>query len=300
MILPLLTLIPLALLALVTAALLAALDAAHHAVSRSALDKELAGRSARTREQVLLQHDEAPRTRGALELGRVLAEVVVAVSLTVLAQLLTGSWVLAVLLGGAVAAALLFLTASVVPRAQGRLRPTVVLIRWRGLLRAVRVLLGDLALALGRLVARPRAAADADDPTGSAAQARRTVDRALENEHLHSSARGMIQGIFELGDSMARELLVPRPDMVTVGAQAAPPAPTASRLSGRPGFSPAPAIGDSADGPCGMRYVKAVMRATHSRWDPRPARAVREIMRPVRLIPESVPAGDVLRQMQSS
>src|SRR5690625_6497214 len=62
MILPLLTLIPLALLALVTAALLAALDAAHHAVSRSALDKELAGRSARTREQVLLQHDEAPRT----------------------------------------------------------------------------------------------------------------------------------------------------------------------------------------------------------------------------------------------
>src|SRR5690625_5931004 len=75
MILPLLTLIPLALLALVTAALLAALDAAHHAVSRSALDKELAGRSARTREQVLIQHDEAPRTRGALELGRVLAEV---------------------------------------------------------------------------------------------------------------------------------------------------------------------------------------------------------------------------------
>src|SRR5690625_6060793 len=48
-----------------------------------------------------------------------------------------------------------------ISRAQGRLRPTVVLIRWRGLLRAVRVLLGDLALALGRLVARPRAAADA-------------------------------------------------------------------------------------------------------------------------------------------
>src|SRR5699024_7039556 len=143
--------------------------------------------------------------------------------------------VLAVLLGGAVAAALLFLTASVVPRAQGRLRPTVVLIRWRGLLRAVRVLLGDLALALGRLVARPRAAADADDPTGSAAQARRTVDRALENEHLHSSARGMIQGIFELGDSMVRELMVPRTDMVTVGADT--PAHKAMRLFVRSGFS---------------------------------------------------------------
>src|SRR5699024_1939152 len=127
MILPLLTLIPLALLALVTAALLAALDAAHHAVSRSALDKELAGRSARTREQVLIQHDEAPRTRGALELGRVLAEVVVAVSLTVLAQLLTGSWVLAVLIGGAVASAMLFLTAFVVISSQGSMVPVLVL-----------------------------------------------------------------------------------------------------------------------------------------------------------------------------
>src|SRR5699024_4943806 len=111
MILPLLTLIPLALLALVTAALLAALDAAHHAVSRSAVDQELAGRSARARVQVRLQHDAAPRARGALELGRVLAEVVVAGSLTVLAPLLPGSWVLAVLLGGGVAAALLFLAA---------------------------------------------------------------------------------------------------------------------------------------------------------------------------------------------
>src|SRR5699024_5613998 len=216
---------------------------------------------------------------------------------------LTGSWVLAVLLGGAVAAALLFLAASVVPRAQGRLRPTVVLIRWRGLLRAVRVLLGDLALALGRLVARPRAAADADDPTGSAPPgsaggARRSVGRALESEHLHSAARGMIQGSFELGDSMVRERMVPRTDMVTVGADT--PAHKAMRLFVRSGFSRVPVIGDSVDDLCGMLYVKDVMRAIHSPWDPRPDRAVREIMRPVRFIPESVPAGDVLRQMQSS
>lgn len=298
MILPLLTLIPLALLALVTAALLAALDAAHHAVSRSALDKELAGRSARTRERVLLQHDEAARTLGALELGRVLAEVVVAVTLTALAQLLTGSWAVAVLLGGVVSMALLFLTASVVPRAVGRLRPTAVLIRWRGLLRAVRVLLGGLALALMRLVARPRAAAGADDPSASAAQARRTVDRALESQHLHSSARDMIQGIFELGDTMVRELMVPRTDMVTVGADT--PAHKAMRLFVRSGFSRIPVIGESVDDLCGMLYVKDVMRAIHSPWDPRPDRAVREIMRPVQFVPESVPAGDVLRRMQSS
>lgn len=297
MTLALLTLVPLALLALVTSALLAALDAAHHAVSRSALAKELADRPASTRERVLVQHDDASRTLGALELGRVLAEVVVAVSLTALALLLMDSWILAVLLGAAVTAALMFLTATLVPRALGRLRPTAVLIRWRNVVRTVRALLGAMALALLRLVARPRATADADDPSGPAAQARRSVDRALENEHLHSSARDMIQGIFELGDSMVRELMVPRTDMVTVGADT--PAHKAMRLFVRSGFSRIPVIGADVDDLRGVLYVKDLMRAIHSPWDPRPDRAVREIMRPARFIPESVAAGDVLRQMQS-
>src|SRR5690625_5404463 len=59
-------------------------------------------------------------------------------------------------------------------------------------------------------------------------------------------------------------------------------------------------IGDRVEDLCGMLYFMDVRRAIHSPWVPRPDRAVREIMRPVRFIPESVPAGDVLRQMQSS
>ena len=298
MTLPLLTLIPLALLGVAAAALLTALDSAHHAVTRSALEKVLASRSQRTRGRVLTQHDDAPRTLGALELGRVLAEVVVTASLTVLAQLLTGNWVLAAVLAVALTTAVMFLAASALPRSIGRNRPTAVLIRWRGLVLVARALLGGIALTLTGVGSRPGPRGDDQGPNGPAAQARRTVDRALESEHLHADERDMIQGVFELGDSMVRELMVPRTDMITV--QADTPAHKAMRLFVRSGFSRVPVIGEHVDDLCGMLYVKDVMRAIHSPWDPRPDRPVSEIMRPVRFIPESVAASDVLRQMQSS
>src|SRR5699024_3665134 len=50
----------------------------------------------------------------------------------------------------------------------------------------------------------------------------------------------------------------------------------------------------------GMLYVKDVMRAIHSPWDPRPQRPVHEIMRAARFAPEFLAADAVLAQMQTS
>ena len=49
-----------------------------------------------------------------------------------------------------------------------------------------------------------------------------------------------------------------------------------------------------------MLYVKDVMRAIHSPWDPRPQRPVHEVMRAARFAPEFVAADEVLEQMQTS
>jgi CBS domain containing-hemolysin-like protein len=124
------------------------------------------------------------------------------------------------------------------------------------------------------------------------------VDRALEDEHVREGERDMIQGVFDLRGTMVRELMVPRTDMVAITADST--AEKAMRLFVRSGFSRIPVIGDSVDDLRGMLYVKDVMRAIHSPWDPRPQRPVREVMRPARFAPEFVAADEVLRQMQTS
>lgn len=108
----------------------------------------------------------------------------------------------------------------------------------------------------------------------------------------------MIQGVFDLRGTMVRELMVPRPDTVTLSADAS--AETAMQLFVRSGYSRIPVIGDNVDDLCGILYVKDVMRAIHSPWDPRPQRPVHEIMRPARFAPEFVAADAVLTQMQTS
>ncbi len=72
------------------------------------------------------------------------------------------------------------------------------------------------------------------------------------------------------------------------------------RLFVRSGYSRIPVVGENVDDLCGILYVKDVMRAIHSPWDPRPQRPVHEIMRPARFAPEFLAADAVLAQMQTS
>src|SRR5699024_6248428 len=86
--------------------------------------------------------------------------------------------------------------------------------------------------------------------------------------------------------------------MLTIPADAS--AETAMQLFVRSGYARIPVIGENVDDLCGILYVKDVMRAIHSPWDPRPQRPVHEILRPARFAPECVAAASALAQMQSS
>src|SRR5699024_11443125 len=117
-----------------------------------------------------------------------------------------------------------------------------------------------------------------DRPEDGAEKARKNVDRALEDEHVRDGERDMIQSVFDLRGTMVRELMVPRPDMLTIPADAS--AETARQLFVRSGYSRIPVIGENVDHLCGIRHVKDVMRPIHSPQDPRPHRPLHELLRP--------------------
>ena len=113
---------------------------------------------------------------------------------------------------------------------------------------------------------------------------------ALEDEDAE-----LLRGVVNLGDTLAREVMVPRTDMVTIASGT--PLRKAMVLFMRSGFSRVPVIGDSTDDVRGLLYLKDVVRATWDHQDVLDA-PVDDLMREPVFLPESVPADDLLRRMQ--
>lgn len=300
----LLVLIPLIALAGAVSAVLTAVDAAQLSVSRTALEKAVAPRPAAVRDRVLAQQADTARTLASVSLGRMLAETVMVaavagVTVAVRDHVGHSGLLLPGLATVVVAGLLMLLVLAISPRTIGRSRPEAVLVSTRALVAVVRAVLWLPATALTGLGATFASRSGGQDTAEDGAEkARQNVDRALEDEHVREGERDMIQGVFDLRGTMVRELMVPRPDMVTLSADAS--AEKAMRLFVRSGYSRIPVIGDSVDDLRGMLYVKDVMRAIHSPWDPRPQRPVHEIMRAARFAPEFLAADAVLAQMQTS
>ncbi len=114
---------------------------------------------------------------------------------------------------------------------------------------------------------------------------------ALEDEDAE-----LLRGVVNLGDTLTREVMVPRTDMVTIATGT--PLSKAMVLFMRSGFSRVPVIGDGTDDVLGIAYLKDVVRVTWANAGGAEL-AVDEVMREPVFVPESVPADDLLRRMQS-
>jgi CBS domain containing-hemolysin-like protein len=108
--------------------------------------------------------------------------------------------------------------------------------------------------------------------------------------------RQMIQSVFELGDTIAREVMVPRTEIVWI--ERSKTVPQALALALRSGFSRIPVVVENADDVVGIAYLKDLARRAQ---DVERARATRvdEVMRPVTCVPESKPVDELLREMQA-
>jgi CBS domain containing-hemolysin-like protein len=132
-------------------------------------------------------------------------------------------------------------------------------------------------------------------PFASEAELRAMVDLAEAESLIEDDERRMVHSVFELGDTLVREVMVPRTDVV--GIERYKTVRQALTLALRSGFSRIPVTGESEDDIVGMVYLKDLVRKTHinreSEADP-----VSTAMRPAAFVPDTKNAGDLLREMQ--
>jgi len=102
--------------------------------------------------------------------------------------------------------------------------------------------------------------------------------------------------VFELGDTPAREVMVPRTEMVWIEADKT--ADQATSLAARSGYSRIPVIGENSDDIVGVVYLKDLVRRTHSALESFGPAAVSDVMRTAVFVPDSKPLDDLLREMQ--
>jgi CBS domain containing-hemolysin-like protein len=108
----------------------------------------------------------------------------------------------------------------------------------------------------------------------------------------------LLDSVEEFGETIVREIMVPRIDMATVPADANLTKAMSIFLSR--GYSRLPVVGKNIDDISGILYVKDVARILHESPAQMDKTAVGEISRPVIFIPESKPVDDLLREMQLS
>ncbi len=105
----------------------------------------------------------------------------------------------------------------------------------------------------------------------------------------------MVHSVFELGDTLVREVMVPRTDLVTI--ERFKTIRQALTLALRSGFSRIPVTGESEDDIVGIVYLKDLVRKTHISREAE-SDLVSTAMRPAVFVPDTKNAGDLLREMQ--
>lgn len=133
-------------------------------------------------------------------------------------------------------------------------------------------------------------------PFASEIELREVVDLAQQRGVVADDERRMIQSVFELGDTPAREVMVPRTEMVWIedGKSAA----QATSLAVRSGHSRIPVIGENVDDVIGVAYLKDLVRQTYYSPNSGQDVTVSQLMRPAVFVPDSKPLDELLREMQ--
>ena len=120
------------------------------------------------------------------------------------------------------------------------------------------------------------------------------VEAAAQDEVIEHEERELIESIIEFGDTLAREIMVPRPDMVTLNADAT--VSQALDMAFEHGFSRFPVVGATVDDVLGIAYTKDLMRGERENKGPEPVGA---IVRPAVFVPETKPVARLMREMQA-
>jgi magnesium and cobalt exporter, CNNM family len=122
---------------------------------------------------------------------------------------------------------------------------------------------------------------------------RASAEVASSEGEIEEDEKELIHSIFEFGDTIAREVMVPRPDIVAVEDAASLHDLQALMLEH--GYSRIPVFREDLDDVVGVAFAKDVMRAVH---DGKLDAPLADIVRPAHFVPESKKVADLLKEMQ--
>ncbi|MDJ0394565.1 hemolysin family protein [Rhodococcus sp. G-MC3] len=277
------------------AGVFAAVDSALNTVSRARIED--------------MVKDERP---GAVGLLNVVADRPRYVNLTVLLRILCEIAATVMLAGGmmdllsenlalAVTAVIMVLVSYVAvgvgPRTLGRQHAYSIALSAAFPLRALGWILGPvsrLLILIGNAITPGRGFRNG--PFASEIELRELVDMARERGVVADDERRMIQSVFELGDTSAREVMVPRPEMVWIESDKS--AGQATSLAVRSGHSRIPVIGENVDDIVGVVYLKDLVQQTYFSTDGGRGVQVSQLMRPAVFVPDSKALDALLAEMQ--
>jgi CBS domain containing-hemolysin-like protein len=122
---------------------------------------------------------------------------------------------------------------------------------------------------------------------------RHMVDVAEEEEEIEGEERELIHSVFEFGDTVVREVMVPRTDMVATDAGA--PLEHALETIVKVGYSRIPIYEGDTDNIIGVLYAKDLLRQSS---DQRRGKTVASLGRAPLFVPEQKKVAELLREMQ--
>ncbi|WP_280588054.1 hemolysin family protein [Halorubrum sp. Boch-26] len=132
------------------------------------------------------------------------------------------------------------------------------------------------------------------DETMEEREIRRVLARSGEAGHVADVEVEMIEGVFELDDTVVREVMVPRPDVVTLAADLTLPEIRATVL--KAGHTRYPVVADEdADRVVGFVDVKDVLRAGEAGDE---SATAADLARELVVVPETTSIGDLLVQFR--
>ena len=116
---------------------------------------------------------------------------------------------------------------------------------------------------------------------------------AVEDAVLDEDERDFIESVIEFGDTVVREVMVPRTDMTTIEVTST--VAEALLATSEAGFSRVPVVDDNIDDVVGLVYVKDLIRAE---LVDRAAETLKDFLRPAHFVPETKRVSELLKEMQ--
>ncbi len=135
-------------------------------------------------------------------------------------------------------------------------------------------------------------------PLVSEEEIKSILDVAQFEEVIEADERQMIHSIFEFTDTVVREVMVPRPDMICVEASAT--LEDVLEITLRSGHSRIPVISESIDNVVGIVYQKDVIKRMHNGGRSKTSKKASDIKREAVFVPESKKVAELLRDMQQA